>query len=301
MVVRNLTGAQASRGTSCRSDRHGESRMISSAFWRDRRVFNAGHTAFKGAWLSLMLDRLNARTTGYGPPPATNPSLYDLADAGAALCDVRGDMADASLLDGALRAADPDIVIHLATRAPRASITDSREDLDSAVIEAIACAPSVQAALIVSPDALAVAVDYRILADHGARVLAIHCPDPAGGGNFASTGALSSLHVLDAAFGLLLLAQSACEGAALDRDWTFARSAHFDARFTAPNTALGCTPLLDATEAAQWTAEWRAAYAAGDDMRAVTREQIDRYLGQRVQLTSPFTDMRDDLDFRAVA
>ena len=38
--------------------------MISSAFWRDRSVFVTGHTGFKGAWLSSILERVTARTTG---------------------------------------------------------------------------------------------------------------------------------------------------------------------------------------------------------------------------------------------
>ena len=75
--------------------------MIDSSFWRERRVFVTGHTGFKGAWLSLILERLCARVTGYGLAPATDPSLYELARAGENLCDVRGDVCDAAMLDGA--------------------------------------------------------------------------------------------------------------------------------------------------------------------------------------------------------
>ncbi len=40
-----------------------ENMVITSSFWLDRRVFITGHTGFKGSWLTLMLSRLNARTT----------------------------------------------------------------------------------------------------------------------------------------------------------------------------------------------------------------------------------------------
>jgi CDP-glucose 4,6-dehydratase len=52
---------------------------------------------------------------------------------------------------------------------------------------------------------------------------------------------------------------------------------------------LGWRPLLDFNEMVDWTARWYRAHARGADMRALTYDQIDAYLGQRVRLTSPFT------------
>ncbi len=57
--------------------------MIDHAFWRDRRVLLTGHTGFKGAWLSLWLERLGAQVTGLALPPDTEPALLYAA---AALC-----------------------------------------------------------------------------------------------------------------------------------------------------------------------------------------------------------------------
>ncbi|MCB1539611.1 MAG: NAD-dependent epimerase/dehydratase family protein [Rhodoblastus sp.] len=280
--------------------------MIDSSFWRERRVFVTGHTGFKGAWLSLMLERLCARVTGYGLAPATEPSLYELARAGDDLCDVRGDVCDAAMLDGALRAADPDIVIHLASRPPRAGATPSARAVEmlkktggADVLEAALHAPSVQSAVFVSSEAAYVSLDWsELAAEADLHVVSLHCPDPIGGGDFAAErGATpvsfdkrSPMHVLDTLYGVLLLAQHAAqEGEGMARAWSFCLETH-----ASRPEALGFAPLLDAAEAQQWTQDWRAALDSGRDMRAVTLDQVDAYLGQRVRLTSPFAALRDE-------
>ncbi|MCC0003670.1 MAG: NAD-dependent epimerase/dehydratase family protein [Methylobacteriaceae bacterium] len=280
--------------------------MIDSSFWRERRVFVTGHTGFKGAWLSLMLERLCARVTGYGLAPATEPSLYDLARAGENLCDVRGDVCDAAMLDGALRAADPDIVIHLASRPPRDGATPSALAVEmlkktggADVLEAALHAPSVQSAIFVSSEAAYVSLDWsELAAEADAHVVSLHCPDPIGGGDFAADRGATPvhfdkrepIHVLDALYGVLLLAQHAAQlGEGMARAWSFSRETH-----ASRLEALGFAPLLDAAEAQQWTQDWRDALESGRNMRAFTLDQIDAYLGQRVRLTSPFAALRDE-------
>ncbi len=281
--------------------------MIDSSFWRERRVFVTGHTGFKGAWLSLMLERLCARTTGYGLAPATAPSLYDLARAGENLCDVRGDICDAAMLHGALRAADPDIVIHLASRPPRDGAgVDARaaERLKLTggpdVLDATLGAPSVQAAVFVSPEAAYVSLDWiELTSDSDAHIVSLHCPDPIGGGDFAAEygaeparfGAAAPMHVLDSLYGVLLLAERAARaGDGLARAWSVSSDTH-----AARPQSIGFAPLLDPAEAGRWTQDWRDAHARGADMRAFTLDQIDAALGQRVRLTSPFARGADEV------
>jgi len=280
--------------------------VIDSSFWRERRVFVTGHTGFKGAWLSLMLERLCARVTGYGLAPATVPSLYELTRAGENLCDVRGDVCDAAMLDGALRAADPDIVIHLASRPPRDGAAPSARAVERLkktggpdVLEAALRAPSVQAAVFVSPEAAYVSLDWSDLtSESDAQIVSLHCPDPIGGGDFAAErgaqptrfGNAGPMHVLDALYGVLLLAErAACADEGLARAWSFASDSH-----ASRMEAIGFSPLLDQREAAYWTSDWREAFAAGHDMRAATLERVDAYLGQRVRLTSPFAQISDE-------
>jgi CDP-glucose 4,6-dehydratase len=87
------------------------------AFWQGRRVFLTGHTGFKGAWLVAWLSGLGAEVSAYSLPPATNPSLSTILG-GAELCrrHVEGDVRDAAALADAMRAADPEIAIHMAAQ-----------------------------------------------------------------------------------------------------------------------------------------------------------------------------------------
>ena len=142
-----------------RGPRPVEDVVISSAFWRGRRVFLTGHTGFKGAWLSLMLERLCADVTGFALAPPTEPNLFDLAGVAAGLRDIRGDVADAEALARALAAAEPEIVIHMAAQPlVRQSYADPVETYRTNVmgtvhlLDAVRHQPSVRTVLIVTTD-----------------------------------------------------------------------------------------------------------------------------------------------------
>ncbi|MCS6776665.1 MAG: CDP-glucose 4,6-dehydratase [Chloroherpetonaceae bacterium] len=86
-------------------------------FWRGRRVLVTGHTGFKGAWLSLWLQRLGAEALGYALDPPTSPSLYDAAGVGHGMASVRGDVRDFALLSQTFRRFRPEVVLHLAAQS----------------------------------------------------------------------------------------------------------------------------------------------------------------------------------------
>ena len=86
-------------------------------FWRDKRVFVTGHTGFKGSWLCLLLHSLGARVAGYALPPPTEPSLYALARVGELVESTIGDIRDLEALASAMRAAEPEVVLHLAAQS----------------------------------------------------------------------------------------------------------------------------------------------------------------------------------------
>ena len=85
-------------------------------FWRGKRVLLTGHTGFKGGWLALWLQQLGAQVTGLALAANTQPSLFTAARI-AEVCDHRvADLRDAAAVAAVVRAAAPQIVLHLAAQ-----------------------------------------------------------------------------------------------------------------------------------------------------------------------------------------
>jgi CDP-glucose 4,6-dehydratase len=93
-----------------------ESMAVDSVFWHNKKVFLTGHTGFKGSWLSLWLQQLGARVTGYALHSPTNPSLFEVANVAQGMVSIIGDIRDESGLAKAMRESSPDIVIHMAAQ-----------------------------------------------------------------------------------------------------------------------------------------------------------------------------------------
>jgi CDP-glucose 4,6-dehydratase len=104
-------------------------------FWRDRRVLLTGHTGFKGAWLTLWLNTLGARVTGFSLGVPTRPSLYELARVGEQIESIEGDVRDYQSLADALDQARPEVVIHMAAQSlVRRSFAEPRQTYDTNVM-----------------------------------------------------------------------------------------------------------------------------------------------------------------------
>jgi len=86
-------------------------------FWRNKRVFLTGHTGFKGAWLSLWLEQLGAKVTGYSLAPSTSPAMFSLLEPWPDLDSVIGDVRHRESLAAAIATSEPEIVIHMAAQA----------------------------------------------------------------------------------------------------------------------------------------------------------------------------------------
>ena len=91
--------------------------VVSRDFWRGRRVLLTGHTGFKGAWLCLWLRQLGAHVCGLALPAATNPNLFDLANAADGIVHRFGDIRDLPTVAAVLHDAEPEIVIHMAAQS----------------------------------------------------------------------------------------------------------------------------------------------------------------------------------------
>lgn len=84
--------------------------------WNELKVFVTGHTGFKGSWLCLLLEALGARVSGFALPPSTDPSLFEAAAIAGSMQSTIGDVRDYEAILGAIRAAEPDVVFHLAAQ-----------------------------------------------------------------------------------------------------------------------------------------------------------------------------------------
>jgi CDP-glucose 4,6-dehydratase len=132
--------------------------VIDRAFWRGRHVLLTGHTGFKGAWMSMLLGSLGAKVHGFALPPE-EPSLFASCGVEADVVHHIGDVRDLDAVERALRAAAPEIVIHMAAQSlvqrsyaePVATYATNVMGTVN-VLEATRKATGVRAALIVTSD-----------------------------------------------------------------------------------------------------------------------------------------------------
>src|SRR5688572_22055063 len=133
---------------------------MTPSFWKGRHVFVTGHTGFKGAWLCLWLQSLGARVSGYSLDPVTQPNLFDQADVSRGMmASTHADVRDLDALRGALRAAQPQVVFHMAAQSlVRESYADPVGTYATNVmgtvnlLEAAREIPSAKAVVIVTSD-----------------------------------------------------------------------------------------------------------------------------------------------------
>ncbi len=90
--------------------------MVNLDFFKGKRVFLTGHTGFKGAYLSRILERAGAELTGYSLDSPTDPALFVMARVGEDMDSRRGDVRDFPAMFRAFSEAAPEIVIHMAAQ-----------------------------------------------------------------------------------------------------------------------------------------------------------------------------------------
>ena len=156
-----------------------ESPLPDAGFWRGKRVLVTGHTGFKGAWLTLWLNAMGAKVTGFSRAPDQSPSLFDLAGVDRHCTSVIGELTDGAAVARAVSDCNPEIVLHLAAQAlVRRSLARPVETVASNVLgtasllEALRQAPALKAILVVTSDKV-----Y----DHSGHVKAFSETDRLGG------------------------------------------------------------------------------------------------------------------------
>jgi CDP-glucose 4,6-dehydratase len=133
--------------------------LVNLAFWRHRRVLLTGHTGFKGGWLALWLRELGARVSGLALPPAGALNLFGLARVREGIDSGFLDIRVADALARAVRAAEPEVVFHLAAQPlVRMSYADPMATYATNVmgtvhlLDALRGLDSVRAAVMVTTD-----------------------------------------------------------------------------------------------------------------------------------------------------
>lgn len=132
---------------------------MAQTFWTGKRVFLTGHTGFKGAWMSLLLNRLGAEVAGYALVPPTSPNLFEIAQVAGGMQSWIGDIRDTTTLTKRLKDFAPQVVFHLAAQSlVRESYATPIDTFDVNVIgtvrvlDAVRHTPSVKSAIIVTSD-----------------------------------------------------------------------------------------------------------------------------------------------------
>jgi len=91
--------------------------MLNRSFWKGRQVFLTGHTGFKGSWLSLWLEALGAKVTGYALDPPTQPNLFEQARVAGSVRSICADIRDFPRLQAAVAECRPEVIIHMAAQS----------------------------------------------------------------------------------------------------------------------------------------------------------------------------------------
>ena len=90
--------------------------QIDKNFWNGKRVFLTGHTGFKGAWLSFILNSFGAEVTGYSLESPTSPNLFELIKLEDKIHSIIGDIRDFDHLQRVFNNSKAEIVFHLAAQ-----------------------------------------------------------------------------------------------------------------------------------------------------------------------------------------
>lgn len=128
-------------------------------FWSKRKVLITGHTGFKGSWLALWLQNMNAEVAGYSLAAPTHPSMFEEARIASSMMSVLGDVRDGVAVQKVFNEFRPEIVIHMAAQPLVRYSYENPVDTYATnvmgtvnVLEAVRRAGCVRVAIIVTSD-----------------------------------------------------------------------------------------------------------------------------------------------------
>lgn len=86
-------------------------------FYKNKRVLVTGNTGFKGAWIIMMLNTLNAKVMGYSLSNVSKPNMFELLKLKKNIININGDIRDFKKLKNNFNRFKPQIIIHLAAQS----------------------------------------------------------------------------------------------------------------------------------------------------------------------------------------
>ena len=93
--------------------------MVKSSFinfWKNKKVFITGHTGFKGAWLTLFLQFLGAKVSGYSLYPRKKDIIFLNSNLNKTCQNFFGDIRDYKFLRKVVSNFKPNIIFHMAAQ-----------------------------------------------------------------------------------------------------------------------------------------------------------------------------------------
>ena len=91
---------------------------IDKNFWKNKKVLITGHTGFKGGWLSVILNLLGSKVSGYALNPVRKNNFFKNVKVKTILDnDIRHNISDLNFLKKKIKLLRPDIIIHLAAQS----------------------------------------------------------------------------------------------------------------------------------------------------------------------------------------
>jgi CDP-glucose 4,6-dehydratase len=84
--------------------------------YKNKKVLLTGHTGFKGSWLALWLNELDAEVVGYALDPKTDKDNFVVTGLANKIKDIRADIRDKEKLFEVFKEEKPEIVFHLAAQ-----------------------------------------------------------------------------------------------------------------------------------------------------------------------------------------
>jgi CDP-glucose 4,6-dehydratase len=133
---------------------------MNNKFWKNKKILITGHTGFKGGWLTVFLNLIGSKVSGFALNPEGKNNFFNKVNVKKLLTyDIRHDISDLNYLKKSLKKIKPEIIFHLAAQS---SVIESfKNPIDtiksnilgtSNILEAVKSNKNVKCLIIITTD-----------------------------------------------------------------------------------------------------------------------------------------------------